>query len=188
MTYRKPQLQSAVEGYPPTPPFIDIHGLPNFRDCGGYPIADRPGEMIRNGIIYRSADPSKITETGIDQLRDLGIAKVFDLRSDREIDESTKRGWGQVKVWAPAARIAAPVFMDSDYENGHRAQRDKNLRMDGHEVGCCVEPIHVLQSIKQMASQGIHTILSGRARFRHVAGQCSAALQDHLGPPCSGAS
>lgn len=181
MTHCKPQLPSAVEENLPIPPFINIHGLPNFRDCGGYPIANRPGEIIRTGIIYRSANPSNITETGINQLRDLGIAKVFDLRSDREIDESTKNGWGQIKVWAPAARVRASVFTDDDYANGHRAQRDKNLRMEGHEVCCCVKPIHVSHMIKN-DTIGIYTVLPGCARFRHVAGQCIAAIQDHLDP------
>lgn len=143
MTDCKPQLPSAVEETLLTPPFIHIHGLPNFRDCGGYPIANRPGKMIRTGIMYRSADPSNIRESGIRQLRGLGIAKVFDLRSDREIDESTRKGWGQIKVWAPAARVPASVFTDNDYANGHRAQRDKNLKRDGHEVCCCVTSTHV---------------------------------------------
>ena len=118
----------------PCPPFISIDGLHNFRDFGGYPIADRPGKIVRRGMLYRSADPSKITNTGISQLQALNIARVFDLRSDFEIEESTKKGWGQIRVWDRAVRVQASVFTDSDIANGQRVMRDQNLRKEGIEV------------------------------------------------------
>ncbi|KAH6652579.1 tyrosine phosphatase family-domain-containing protein [Truncatella angustata] len=117
----------------PCPPFVHIEGVPNFRDIGGYPIARQPGKFICNATIYRSANPSGVTEEGITRLRGLAITKVFDLRSDREIEESTKKGWGAIKVWDSAARVPASVFMDSDFADGHRGQRDYNLSKEGHD-------------------------------------------------------
>ena len=50
----------------PSPPFVDIPGIANFRDVGGQLDA------IRNGIVYRSADPSKATEDGLKKMSELG--------------------------------------------------------------------------------------------------------------------
>jgi hypothetical protein len=113
---------------------MSIDGLHNFRDCGGYPIADSPGKMVRRGILYRSADPSKITTKGISQLRELNISRIFDLRSELEIEESTKKGWGQIMVWDQVVRVPASVFTDHQITNGHRARRDHSLRNKGIEV------------------------------------------------------
>ena len=68
----QPQISGRVRHFP-SPPFINIDGLHNFRDCGGYPIADCPNKIIRQGVLYRSADPSKITTEGISQLGELNV-------------------------------------------------------------------------------------------------------------------
>lgn len=132
MSNLQPDLTTEI--HLPSPPFLPVDGLPNFRDCGGYPIVGRPGWMLRKGVIYRSANPSTITEEGISQLRALGIVKVFDLRSSKEIEESTRQGWGRIRVWDPAQRVSVPIFKDSDVTSAHRARRDKNLRKEGHDV------------------------------------------------------
>ncbi|EFQ30440.1 uncharacterized protein GLRG_05584 [Colletotrichum graminicola M1.001] len=127
-------LEPTMEiGSPPSPPFIEVDGLPNFRDCGGYPVAQKADTIVRRGVLYRSADPSRISERGIAQLRALDITKVFDLRSHGEISESTKNGWGQIREWDSALRIPASVFTDSDLASGQRAKRDAYLREEGHQ-------------------------------------------------------
>lgn len=51
----------------PSPPFVDVPGTANFRDAGD-------GKTFRKGLIYRSADPSKATEEGLEQMsKDLGM-------------------------------------------------------------------------------------------------------------------
>lgn len=128
------QSQAQTQGeirHLPSPPFVQIDGLYNFRDCGGYPIADRPNKIVRRGILYRSAEPSTITTEGISQLHKLNISRVFDLRSDGEIKESTKKGWGQIRVWDQAVRVPAAIFTD-DYT--YRAGRVHNLRNVSVEV------------------------------------------------------
>lgn len=119
----------------PSPPFLKIDGMHNFRDCGVYPISTHPNRITRRGILYRSADPTRLTEQGVSQLRELKIARAYDLRSDREIEESTKKGYGRIRVWEPAQRISAPVFTDIDYANGKQIRRDELLRSEGDDVG-----------------------------------------------------
>lgn len=80
----------------PTPPFINISGIPNFRDIGGYLTATshlsmaRPGStqptMVRKNLVYRCANPQLLTPEGNRQLvNDYGIKHIFDLQSSHEI-------------------------------------------------------------------------------------------------------
>lgn len=60
-------------------PFIPIEGIINFRAIGG------SGTCFKKGIIFRSGEPSKLTEGGAAALRNLGVEVLFDLRSSAEI-------------------------------------------------------------------------------------------------------
>ncbi|KAK7745178.1 hypothetical protein SLS62_009891 [Diatrype stigma] len=100
----------------PNPPFVIILGLPNFRDLGGYPIALQPGKVVRRNLIFRSAEPSRTTDEGIEALKKLGITHVFDLRSEQEFERGVKHGLNRpIKEWEGAVRIFAPVFRHEDY-------------------------------------------------------------------------
>lgn len=116
----------------PTPPFVDVPGLPNFRDCGGYPVTDSRGEngdsktqmIIRRGILFRSSEPSMLTDDGIAILRDtLRITHVFDLRSLPEIERDAKLDGRQPREWDGSKRVFAPVFLDEDYSPEAVARR-----------------------------------------------------------------
>lgn len=121
----------------PAPPFVDVPGLPNFRDCGGYPVAStnttassvangdgKTQKVIRRGVLFRSSEPSKLTEDGVAILRDtLRITHVFDLRSKPEIEHDAKSDGRQPREWDGAQRIFAPVFLDEDYSPEAIARR-----------------------------------------------------------------
>lgn len=80
----------------PTPPFINVGGIPNFRDLGGYLTASsyfssgQPSSttptMVRKNFLYRCAHPQLVTARGKQQLTDeLGVRHFFDFRSGHEI-------------------------------------------------------------------------------------------------------
>lgn len=96
----------------PTPPFIPIEGLPNFRDLGGYPLKGNPNKCIRRGVIFRAAEPSELSDRGIDDLCHLGIEKVYDLRSAKEVQ---KMGPAGVREWQGCQRLFTPIFLEEDY-------------------------------------------------------------------------
>ena len=84
------------------PPFASIDGVVNVRDLGSY-ITDQPGYVTKPGFLYRAGELSYITDDGelsssmfcvseVDpanlgrrQLKNLGIAAVYDLRSNTEM-------------------------------------------------------------------------------------------------------
>jgi hypothetical protein len=74
------------------PPFIYVPTLANLRDVGGLPVhqrSDSPTPLaVRKRIIYRSADPSFLTEEDLKYIReDLGITHIYDLRSEPEFEK-----------------------------------------------------------------------------------------------------
>ncbi|KAI0130577.1 tyrosine phosphatase [Xylariales sp. AK1849] len=118
----------------PSPPFISIEGLPNFRDIGGYPISSSPNKLIRRNLVFRSSEPSKVTEAGILKLQSLEITDVYDLRSRQELEKDARSGAGrQPKEWEGARRVFAPVFLDLDYSPEAIALRFVNYAGESSE-------------------------------------------------------
>jgi len=117
----------------PSPPFISVPGIQNFRDTGGYPLASDPGKIVRRGVLYRAAEPSQVTPEGVARMSatGLGIKYVYDLRSVREFEKE-----GNVRpptTWEGAERIFAPVFLDEDYSPEAVAMRFRSYA-SGPEV------------------------------------------------------
>lgn len=84
---------------------IPVATLPNLRDLGGHATAD--GGRIRSGLLYRSTDLSRLDDAGEQQLRQLGIRTVFDLRTKAE------RAANPDRVPAGADHVVADVLAGS---------------------------------------------------------------------------
>ncbi|MFM6933692.1 MAG: tyrosine-protein phosphatase [Novosphingobium sp.] len=61
---------------------VDFTGIHNFRDYGGYAVAG--GGAVRRGMLWRSGQHFEASDEDLGKLGLLGLAHVFDLRSDRE--------------------------------------------------------------------------------------------------------
>ncbi|KAH0337831.1 tyrosine protein phosphatase 5, partial [Aureobasidium melanogenum] len=113
------------------PPFVNVTGIANFRDIGGYSTSSEQQQSIRSGLVYRCADPTKVQPDGLAKLKELGVKKVFDLRSVPEISKqgpewagvavekqvfTTRAEGDETPVGADEIeRIWCPVFKDTDY-------------------------------------------------------------------------
>jgi len=124
----EPLDPSYVENVLSNPPFIKIPGVINVRDLGGYPSIEFPDKCTRPRFLFRSAELSNITEEGAhphthsscffsyaysgkEQLRNLGIRKVFDLRSDTEMEKYS----APLPTIEGIEIVRAPVFQKEDY-------------------------------------------------------------------------
>lgn len=67
-----------------SPPFVVVDGVVNIRDLGGYDSMHSNG-AVKPKAILRSGEMTHITDAGKQQLKELGVRKVFDLRADVEI-------------------------------------------------------------------------------------------------------
>ncbi|KAH7311988.1 tyrosine phosphatase family-domain-containing protein [Rhexocercosporidium sp. MPI-PUGE-AT-0058] len=117
----------------PSPPFVTVPGIHNFRDIGGYPVSTSSNQSVRSNVVYRCADPSKITQEGISAAQGLGITHVYDLRSNNEIERNKAAGRGGVVEWEGCERVFAPVFEDRDYSPEALAGRFRDYASGGPE-------------------------------------------------------
>jgi len=117
-----------------SPPFVHVEGVHNFRDLGGYLIRTHTNAgplSVRRNLIFRCAEPSKITTAGAQTLRSLGITTLFDLRSGPELEKQKART--PVVHVDGIRREFAPVFADEDYSPESIALRYKDYASSGTE-------------------------------------------------------
>ncbi|KAI9068474.1 hypothetical protein FKP32DRAFT_1663747 [Trametes sanguinea] len=100
------------------PPFVNISGVVNVRDLGSYPTS-YPGLVTRPGLAYRSGEISHIKPEGMQQLRELGITTIYDLRSETEMHryETPIPSIEGVEI------VHIPVFKTEDYSPEAMAKR-----------------------------------------------------------------
>lgn len=139
-----------------SPPFVAVPGLPNMRDIGGLPVTTAPSsesgggqkpgarKIIRRGVVFRSSEPSKLTDKGVSMLtKDLGITHVYDLRSKVEIDRAhgkpLETDW-QPREWSGSKRVFVPIFLDDDYSPEALAVRFQQYSHRATEVGSAIRP------------------------------------------------
>jgi len=106
----------------PYPPFINVEGVPNFRDIGGYscpaptsPIQSNGPEVsslspfsVRRNFAFRCSELSQLTPRGNAVMNtDLGIKVLFDLRSEVEAASPIGRP-KHIKI------VSTPVFPIAD--------------------------------------------------------------------------
>jgi len=84
-----------------TPPrFVDLTGGHNFRDIGGYEVAD--GRQVARGKVYRSGNLARLTDADHAIIAPLGLKVIFDLRSTHERHKLPSRlaPAAEIEIWA----------------------------------------------------------------------------------------
>jgi protein-tyrosine phosphatase len=61
---------------------LELEGIHNFRDYGGYPAA--AGMRVRRGLLWRSGQHCRATPADLEAVARLGLRTVIDLRGDSE--------------------------------------------------------------------------------------------------------
>ncbi|KIY63706.1 hypothetical protein CYLTODRAFT_432849 [Cylindrobasidium torrendii FP15055 ss-10] len=68
------------------PPFVHVSGVINIRQLGGY-ATKQPGTITKTNAIFRSGELTHITQEGKEELRALGVKRVFDMRAPAEVKQ-----------------------------------------------------------------------------------------------------
>ena len=119
----------------PTPPFVTLSGIPNFRDLGGWPIASLPGHSVRRNYVFRCGEPTRATDEAVEKIRSLGIRHIFDLRSNPEIKQLKISGTSMgVTDWPGVERVYVPVFPEDAYDPVSMATRHADYQKGTKEV------------------------------------------------------
>lgn len=78
---------------------VNIPGIQNFRDLGGYKGAD--GKNTQWGMLYRSAQIDSLNDCARRELKNLGIKTIIDLRSETELNNYPRLQEGFKMVHLP---------------------------------------------------------------------------------------
>lgn len=97
---------------------LRLSGASNFRDLGGYATAD--GRRVRWRRIFRSNHLGRLSDDDVAVLRDLGLRKVFDFRSNEEIAQ------------AEANRLPGPEVHVLSIAPGIRPRLEAKIAEKGH--------------------------------------------------------
>lgn len=141
-----------------SPPFVQVEGIINIRDFGGHSTS--AGVAVKPSYLFRSGEPSHITQKGMEQFQALGIRKVFDLRADAEI---AKYRTPDVKIEG-VEFVKLPILADA-FDPVAIAQMLKNFATDESEAF-----LQLYTTILNHSGPAIETIL------RHI--------RDHPDQPC----
>ncbi|MDN0085063.1 tyrosine-protein phosphatase [Crenobacter sp. SG2305] len=68
---------------------IALDGQTHFRDLGGLPT--RQGHRVKHGVLFRSGELSRLSDSDGQALEGLGIRTVFDLRAESEQQHAPDR-------------------------------------------------------------------------------------------------
>jgi protein-tyrosine phosphatase len=93
---------------------LDIPGVRNLRDAGGFATAadDRGGSgRVRSGLLFRSAALWELTPEGAERLASLGLSTVIDLRSEPEAEHWPNQRHGL--DYRPVSLPTLPPFEDT---------------------------------------------------------------------------
>jgi protein-tyrosine phosphatase len=112
----------ALEAKPIAVLQIPLEGQSNFRDVGGYNTQD--GKLIRQGLLFRSGDLSRLTPKDLAYLNTLGLVEIVDFRTAEESKQAPDRIPASVKAYESIPVAAGELNMDS-LMNGAKNQPDK---------------------------------------------------------------
>jgi len=68
---------------------IALDGQTHFRDLGGLPTLH--GRRVKHGVLFRSGELSRLSDSDSQALEELGIRTVFDLRAESEQQQAPDR-------------------------------------------------------------------------------------------------
>ncbi|KAL2358844.1 protein-tyrosine phosphatase-like protein [Cryomyces antarcticus] len=132
----------------PSPPFVLIDGVHNYRDIGGHGLPPSSTSSVRRSLVFRSADPNRASTAGVATLRALGLTVIYDLRSAPELAKAAPVAIDGV------ARVWAPVFEEHDYAPERIAVRFRQYASSGPDGF-----VHAYADILASAGPSYRTVL-----------------------------
>jgi len=101
-------------------------GVRNFRDLGGYQTQD--GRRIKKGLLFRSGHLADLSPRGLDNLSDIGLSTIIDLRSAYEAERRPGR------IPQGSRYIHLPIMDEANREMSREIRgRIEDNRIDGFD-------------------------------------------------------
>lgn len=142
---------------------LEIEGVINFRDLGGYQSAD--GRTVSWGKVYRSAQLDRMSEQGAKDMAALGIKTVVDLR----FSEETQR-YPTMRTAVPEAEIFSwqDEFEGNSNEKSESIKRSWKQSLESNDPAQVREAMRVNYPQKLYSHQAIYKKMLMRLSDRHT--------------------
>lgn len=110
------------------PRILNLDGVNNFRDYGGYSVAG--GGRVKSGLLWRSAQHGDASGPDLDAINRLGITHVIDLRgpSEREAKPCLRHDDFAANVWTYPEETAG-LALHTEAANGVLTADDARAAM-----------------------------------------------------------
>jgi len=118
-------IETMNQAVSPNPRFLEIDGVVNFRDLGGYATQDK--RSVRWGLIYRAGQLDRPSAHGTNSLKALNIATVVDLR----FSEETERSPTDWQAMPDARRLAWQQFY---FQEGNQVGAAKTITLSWQDA------------------------------------------------------
>jgi len=166
---------------------LDFTGTKNFRDLGGYRTVD--GKTVIWGILYRSDQLQKLTNTDLNYLTALALDRIIDFRAEHEKEEAPDRIPANLDI-----RIVELPILDSSTEiwrDTHDQLIKDNLKSINSVKFMIETNIELATRLTPQMMQFVHELFSANGRpvlFHCAAGKdrtgfAAAILLRILGVP-----
>lgn len=102
---------------------VKLEGAINFRDIGNY--YTNSGKIVKKGLLFRSADLSKLTENDLKHIQNLHIEYDFDFRGPYEVKTAPD------KLPLNVNRISLPSGSETIGDSNYMKEMSKKLKDTG---------------------------------------------------------
>ncbi len=133
---------------------LNIDGVINFRDLGGYRGLD--GQRVRWQRAYRSAQLDRFTHAGLASARELGVGTVVDLRFDDETNL-----YPTMRDAFPNAEFVSwrSELSGSQESDGHTVKRSWRDAVESGDPDAVREAMRLNYPMKLYSHQGVYRTL-----------------------------
>ncbi len=133
--YSFPVIGAIEDGVPMSaaPRLVELEGCFNFRDLGGYETTD--GRTVRWRRLFRSDGLHRLTEGDLEDLAELGLATVIDLRTVAEVEERGRYAAVRRRRLSPPRPLGDAATGRGDAQLGRAVLRGPALPRDVQRGG-----------------------------------------------------
>ena len=161
---------------------IELEGLSNFRDLGGYRTAD--GRAVKWGTIFRSDTLAALSDRDVETVGGLGITTACDLRyaEERDLEPSRLLGHERIEVLA----LGLPERPGASFLDSFEVADDKEAAARGYLLeNYALYPVLYADAYRAIFARLIdgHRVVVHCTAGKDRAGTAIAMLLSALGVP-----
>jgi protein-tyrosine phosphatase len=169
-----------VEPMPPPPFVVELAGVSNLRDLGGYRTAD--GRVVRRGLVFRSAALAMLTDADMAVVAALGLRTICDFRGVEESGRAPTRLAGPRIVPLPIEPTVGAGLRDILATKDATGEALQAV-LERAYVAYALSSLHQYRTLLELVAEGCTPLLFHCSAGKDRTGFGAALLLTALGVP-----